>query len=53
MKILVILIATFIGFRTLYPAIACVENGEYGEAFGYVLEFASVVFLLYNFGGLM
>ena len=53
MKILVILVATFMGFRTLYPAISCAEDAEYGKAFGYVLEFASVVFLLYNFGGLM
>ena len=53
MKIIVILIATFMGFRTLYPAISCAESGEYGKAFGYVLEFASVVFLLYNFGGLV
>lgn len=53
MKIIVILIATFMGFRTLYPAIAYAENGEYGKALGYVLEFASVVFLLHNFGGLV
>lgn len=53
MKIIVILIATFMGFRTLYPAISCAESGEYGKAFGYVLEFASVVFLLYHFNGLV
>ena len=53
MKILVILIATFMGFRTLYPAIACAEEGNYSKAFGYVLEFASVVFLLYHFNGLV
>ena len=53
MKIIVILIATFMGFRTLYPAIRHAEIYEYGKAFGYVLEFASVVFLLYHFNGLI
>ncbi len=53
MKIIVILVATFMGFRTLHPAIIHAEDGEYGKAFGYVMEFASLVFLLYNFGGLV
>lgn len=53
MKIIVILITAFLSFRTLYPAITYAEKGEYRKALGYVLEFVSVVFLLYNFGGLM
>lgn len=52
MKIIIILITAFLSFRTLYPAITNMENGNYREAFGYLAEFACIVFILHNFSGL-
>ena len=52
MKIIVILITAFLTFRTLYPAITNMEKGNHRKAFGYMAEFACIVYILYHFGGL-
>lgn len=53
MKLIVVLVALFLGYRTLYPAITHFERGEYAKGVGYFIEFACVAFLLHNFGGLI
>jgi hypothetical protein len=53
MKLIVVLVALFLGYRTLYPAITHFEQGEYAKGVGYFIEFACVAFLLHNFGGLI
>ena len=52
-KFIVLLVVAFVGFRTLYPAIERMERGEYRKALPYLIEFACLVFLSYNFGGLV
>jgi hypothetical protein len=53
MKLIVVLVALFLGYRTLYPAITHFERNEYAKGVGYFIEFACVAFLLHNFGGLI